>query len=248
MRPSFAAFIFFMCLTVPVISQDRFLHMKVSNDIEVIQISQHSYVHVSSTQVPGYGRVGSNGFIFADDGKALLFDTPMNDTLTEQLVTWIKDSLRLRITGFVPNHWHSDCMGGLKYLKKIGIPSYANEKTIAIATSKNLPLPRHSFADSLVLHLGDRVIVCKYYGSAHTTDNIITWIPSERILFGGCMVKETKSETIGNIADADLREWPKTLNRVIAAYPSAGIIIPGHGAIGGPELLKHTLKLLSRIN
>jgi metallo-beta-lactamase class B len=220
--------------------------MKISEDIEVIQISTNSYVHVSYTQLPGFGRIGSNGLIYAVNGEALLFDTPMNDSLTMQLVNWITDSLKVRIVGFVPNHWHDDCMGGLNYLLSIGIPSYANEKTIAIAKSKDLPIPQHGFVDSLTLYLGDQMVVCKYYGPAHTLDNIVTWIPSERILFGGCMVKEMKSETLGNIADADLAEWPNTIARVIANYSSANIVIPGHGALGNQELLKHTLDLLTK--
>jgi metallo-beta-lactamase class B len=218
MRTSKAIIIFIICLTAPAISQGTFHHIKVSEDIDIIQISAHSYVHVSYTQIPGFGRIGSNGFIFTDNGEALLFDTPMNDSLTKQLVDWIKDSLKVRIVGFVPNHWHDDCMGGLNYLNSIGIPSYANKKTIAIAKTKNLPIPQHGFVDSLVLHLGNKTVICKYYGPAHTPDNIVTWIPSESILFGGCMVKELKSESLGNIADADLTEWPKTIARVIADY------------------------------
>jgi len=246
MRTSLAIIISVLFLTIPASPQDMFNHIKVSKDIEVIQISTNSYVHVSYTQLPGWGRIGSNGLIYTVNGEVLLFDTPMNDSLTKQLVNWITDSLKMRIVAFVPNHWHDDCMGGLNYLNSIGISSYANEKTLAIAKSKNLPIPQHGFDDSLTLQIGNQSVICKYFGPAHTTDNIVTWIPSERILFGGCMVKELKSESIGNITDANLTEWPKTIARVIAAYPSATIVIPGHGAIGGQELLKHTQDLLMK--
>jgi metallo-beta-lactamase class B len=235
----------FLGLTASASSQEKFPHIKVSRDIELIQISQHSYVHVTYDQVPGYGRVGSNGYLFADNGIALLFNTPMNDSLTKQLVTWITDSMKLHIAGFVANHWHSDGIGGLKYLATIGIPSYAYDKTIALAKTNNLPIPRNKFIDSLMLHIGDLVTVSTYFGPSHTSDIIVTWIPSEKILYAGCMVKEMRSETLGNIADADLAEWPKTIARVIAAYPSAVIVIPGHGAIGGWELLQHTLDMVT---
>jgi metallo-beta-lactamase class B len=226
-------------------SQDKAVPIKVSNELEIIKISEHSYIHCSYTQVPGYGRVGSNGFIYTSNGEALLFDTPMTDSLTGQLVAYINDSLNVRIVGFVPNHWHDDCLGGLATLTRLGIPSYANEKTIAIARTKNLPVPQQGFVDSLIVHVGDRDILCRYYGPAHSTDNIITWFPSEKILFGGCMVKELKAETLGNLVDADLHEWPKTIARVIADFPAAEIVIPGHGAFGGRELLTHTLELLT---
>lgn len=246
MRTLTCVSVLLMCLSEVGFPQDTLRQNTVSKDIEVIQISEHSYVHVSYTQVPPFGRVGSNGLIFTRDKEALLFDTPMNDSLTMDLVNWIADSLKARIVGFVPNHWHNDCMGGLNYLNSIGIPSYANERTIAIAKSKNLPVAQHGFADSLTLRLGDQAVICKYYGPAHTVDNIVTWIPSERVLFGGCMVKDLKSQTLGNIADADLAEWPNTIGRVIAAYPSANFVVPGHGAVGGTELLKHTEELLTK--
>jgi metallo-beta-lactamase class B len=246
MRILVATIIFFLCLSVQVFSQEPWRQIKISEDLKVLQISEHSYVHVSYSQISGFGRVGSNGCIYTNNGEALLFDTPADDSLTEQLVLWITNSLKARIIGFVPNHWHIDCMGGLKYLKSIGIPSYANEKTIAIAKSNNLPLPQHNFHDSLTLHLGDKTVICKYFGSAHTIDNIVTWIPSERILFGGCMVKELKSGTLGNLADANRAEWPKTLSRVLAEYSTAEIVIPGHGEFGGKELLTHTLELLMK--
>lgn len=197
-----------VCLNTVGFSQDTLRHITVSKDIEVIQISKHSYVHVTYVQVPPFGRVASNGLIYTDNKEALLFDTPMNDSLTKDLVTWITDSLKVRIVGFVPNHWHDDCMGGLNYLNTIGIPSYANERTRTIAISKNLPVPQHGFADSLILYLDNQAVVCRYFGPTHTVDNIVTWIPSERVLFGGCMVKALKSETLGNLADADLTEWP----------------------------------------
>jgi metallo-beta-lactamase class B len=248
MRTALAIVIFNVCLTVPTFTQETFHHIKVSEDIDVIQLSTNSYVHVSYAEFPGFGRIGSNGFIYTNNGEALLFDTPVNDSLTEQLVTWMKDSLNVHLVGFVPNHWHADCMGGLNYLHSIGITSYAHEKTIAIAHSKNLPIPQHGFVDSLTLRLGDQIVVCKYEGPAHTVDNIVTWIPSERILFGGCMVKESKSNSLGNVADADLHEWPKTIGRVIADFPSTVIVIPGHGELGGQELLRHTQELLRKIN
>jgi metallo-beta-lactamase class B len=246
MRTSRAIAIFILCLTVPSCSQWTFQHIKVSKDIDIIQLSKNSYIHVSYSQVPGFGRTSSNGFIYTNNGEALLFDTPMDDSLTAQLVTWITHSLKVRIVGFVPNHWHVDCMGGLNYLNRVGIPSYAHEKTIAIAKSKNLPIPQHGFVDSLALHLGNQTVICKYYGPAHTSDNIVTWIPSEKILFAGCMVKELNSGILGNLADADLSEWPKTITRVIADYSSASIVIPGHGACGSQELLTHTQDLLTK--
>jgi metallo-beta-lactamase class B len=154
--------------------------------------------------------------------------------------------MKLKIVGFVPNHWHADCMGGLRYLQSIGIESYANQMTIKIARTKGLPIPTHGFKDSLTLSLGDKLIHCYYFGAGHTLDNIVVWIPSEKVLFGGCMVKEFNAKGLGNIVDADLNEWPKTIDKVIDKFKTAKIVIPGHGQFGGLELLRHTRELLTK--
>ena len=226
-------------------SQSGYKRIKVSNDIELIKISDHAYVHVSYAEIPPYGRVASNGLIFINGKNAFLFDTPVTDSQTKDLVTWLRDSLKLKIVGFVPNHWHSDCMGGLAYLQSQKIKSYANQKTIDIARSKHLPVPEHGFKDSLQLKLGNKLIQCFYFGAAHTIDNIIVWIPSEKILFPGCMVKSMDSKDLGNTADGDLSAYPKTIDKLIHKFPTAKIVIPGHGAIGGLELIKHTRALIA---
>ncbi len=175
-----------------------------------------------------------------------MFDTPVDDSLTKTLVSWIQDTMGIKIVAFVPNHWHSDCMGGLAYLESIGIESHANRKTIAIAEVNHLPVPAHAFADSLTLSLGDKEIFCYYPGPAHTLDNIVIWIPSERILFAGCMVKEMRATSLGNTADGDLAAYPHTIRKVLKKFGNADFVIPGHGQYGGVELLEHTMALASR--
>jgi metallo-beta-lactamase class B len=228
------------------IPQSNFKTTKISNDLELIQISQNAYVHVSYSMITTYGRVASNGLIYVNDGQAFLFDTPMNDSLTKALYSWITDSLNLKITGFVPNHWHADCMGGLGFLQSMGIKSYANQMTIDIAKEKGLPLPTYGFKDSLILTIGGKLIKCYYFGAAHSSDNIVVWIPSESILFAGCMVKDLNAQSLGNIADANLKEWPKTIDKLIEKFKLAKIVIPGHGQFGGFELLEHTKELLKK--
>ena len=60
-------------------------------------------------------------------------------------------------------------------------------------------------------------IESRFLGEAHTKDNIVTWIPSEHILFGGCQVKSLGSAK-GNLADANVDAWSETTRRIKAAY------------------------------
>jgi metallo-beta-lactamase class B len=227
-------------------SQNDYKRIKISNDIELIKISDNSFVHVSYSNLPQYGRISANGLIFINGFEAFLFDSPWTDSLTMDLVNWLRDSMKLKIVGFVPNHWHNDCMGGLGYIQNQKIQSYANQMTIDIAKTKNLPVPTFGFKDSLQLNLGDKLIKCYYLGAAHSTDNIVIWIPSEQILFAGCMIKSTNSKDLGNTADGDLKVYPKTIDNLINRFSMAKIVIPGHGQFGGYELIKHTKELLNK--
>lgn len=217
---------------------------RVSDDIELIQLSEKAYIHVSIAEMKGFGRVSCNGLILVDNGEALLFDTPATESQTETLARFIADSLHARIVGFVPNHWHGDCIGGLEYLHNQGVKSYANQMTIDLARQHDLPMPQQGFSDSLSLKLHDISIECHYLGGGHSTDNIVVWIPSERILFPGCLVKDMQSRGLGNLADGDIEAYPVTIQRVIDKFPDVRIVIPGHGQYGGRELLLHTWELL----
>jgi metallo-beta-lactamase class B len=227
-------------------AQADFKKIYISKDIELIKLSENAYVHVTYASLPNFGRFSSNGLIYIYGNEAFLFDSPVTDSLTMSLVTWLKDSMNLRIVGFVPNHWHEDCMGGLKCLQSQKIDSYANQMTIDIAKTKNLPVPAHGFQDSLQLQLGDRLIKCYYFGAAHSLDNIVVWIPSEKILFAGCMIKSINSKDLGNVVDGDLVTYPKTIDTLIERFPMAMIVIPGHGQHGGFELIEHTKELTTK--
>ena len=226
-------------------SQAEHQRIKVSADIELIRLSDNAYIHVSVSEIPGYGKVSSNGLILIDKGNAFLFDTPANDSLTRVLVTWLNKEMGVKITGFVPNHWHGDCMGGLGYLQSLNIKSYANQLTIDLARKNHLPVPDIGFRDSLNLQPGDKQISCYYFGAAHSKDNIVVWIPSEQILFAGCMVKSMESDNPGNMAEADLKAYPETLDRIAARFSTAKYVIPGHGQFGGMELIRHTKELIT---
>jgi metallo-beta-lactamase class B len=228
------------------LAQDVHQTFTVSEDLQIVKISEHCYVHISYLDAGAWNHVPCNGLICVDRGEALLFDTPPTDSITQKLIAWIGDSLHARIVGFAPNHWHVDCMGGLKAVHEAGIPSYAYELTKHIAVEKKLPVPDHAFKVSKILHAGSLTVVCEYFGAAHTTDNIVTWVPSENVLFPGCMVKELKAKNLGNIEDADLVQWPATLARIQKQFYDAKIVVPGHGDYGGLDLIQHTVDLLKK--
>ena len=60
------------------------------------------------------------------------------------------------------------------------------------------------------------------------------------------MVKSLESTTLGYLAEADLKHWPASLEKILEKYDSAQIVIPGHGRWGDMSLIRHTQKLLKQ--
>lgn len=221
--------------------------VRINPDLEVLKISDKVYLYLSWSTIGEWGRVGSNGLIVVDRGRAFLIDTPMEESQTAELAGWIKRNLKVRLTGFVPGHWHDDCVGGLAYLNRQGVKTYAGQRTNEILKSKGLPQAKADLADSAVLRVGDTELHCYYLGGGHSADNLVVWLPAEKILFGGCLLKDTSATGLGNTADAvSTDEWYKTVVRVDEKFPQAEIIVPGHGKTGGREILSHTKKLLEQ--
>jgi metallo-beta-lactamase class B len=119
---------------------------------------------------------------------------------------------------------------------------------IAAFRGARLVPPDHVLPASrdITLTLGGERLVVHDPGPAHSPDNVVVFFPRRQVLFAGCMIKSGDSETMGNVADADLGAWPAALANVRAAFPNAARVVPGHGAAGGMELLDHTRRLLER--
>ena len=64
-------------------------------------------------------------------------------------------------------------------------------------------------------------------------------------MFGGCLVKEIGAGK-GNLEDANVSEWSKTIKGVKAKYGNAEIIVPGHGEAGNQGLLDYTIQLFKK--
>ena len=215
-----------------------------SNDLTVTQITENCFVHISFLQTNDFGNVPCNGLIVTNNNEAIIFDTPTNENNSEELINWIKGTLKCKINAIIPGHFHEDCLGGLKAFDKNNIPSYANFKTIELAKENNSNVPRNSFKDSLTLKVGDKIVTAKFFGEGHTKDNVVGYFASENVMFGGCLIKEIGAGK-GYLGDANVNDWSGTVENVKKAYPDVRIVIPGHGEYGNKELLDYTINLFN---
>ncbi len=215
----------------------------ISDNLYIEKISDNLWLHVSLVTSEEFGTFNSNGAIYVVDGEAVVIDTPIELDVTQSLLDWI-DEQGIEIKAVIPTHHHEDCLGGLSLFHERNITSYGHSLTKTLATKKGLEPPKNTFNGFIDLDLIDRPISMEYHGEGHTLDNIIVWMPDEKSIFGGCMIKSLGAGK-GNLNDANIKDWSNTVSKVKAAHPEALIIIPGHGNHGNQELLDYTIKMFA---
>jgi metallo-beta-lactamase class B len=184
--------------------------------------------------------------IYLNGNEAIVFDTPTNDSASAELIEWIEINQGRKIKALVVTHFHDDCLGGLKQFHNNGTKSFASHKTIELAKNTNVKvLPESGFSSAIEFKIGNQSVFASFYGSGHTLDNIVGYIPQEETLFGGCLIKSMNASK-GYLGDADISAWPKTVESIKKDLPDLKIVIPGHGNYGGKELLDYTIELFRK--
>jgi glyoxylase-like metal-dependent hydrolase (beta-lactamase superfamily II) len=144
-------------------------------------------------------------------------------------------------------HFHEDRTGGLTFFRQLGIDTYTTAATDSISAYRGFPRAQFIMANDTSFQLGNLVMETYYPGPGHTTDNIVCWFPEQRILYGGCLIKSTVDQSLGNTSDGDLKAYASSVKRVNRKYHKAKIIIPGHHDWTDTQSIKNTLKMAKAI-
>jgi metallo-beta-lactamase class B len=216
-----------------------------SENLIIRKLSEHTYQHISYLQTQSFGKVDCNGMIVVNGNEAVIFDTPADNKSSRELIDYLTKKRGFKINGIIATHFHVDCLGGLEEFHKSGFPSFANQLTIEFAKNKNFAVPQNGFKNTFALDIGDKKVYVEFFGEGHTRDNVVGYFPDDNVLFGGCLIKETGAGK-GNLEDANTAAWPETVRKIKAKYPQAKVVIPGHGKLGGTELLDYTIELFEK--
>lgn len=213
-----------------------------SEILKIEKLNDHVFIHTSYLEAESFGTVSCNGMVYLNGNEAIIFDTPTSNPASAELVDWIGDK---NIKGLVVTHFHVDCLGGLDEMHSRDIKSYSTLRTVKLATeNKETVLPQIGFDQEMKFTIGGESVLAKFIGEGHTKDNIIGYIPSQKTMFGGCLIKHMKAGK-GNLNDANTAAWSMTLEKIKNEFTELETVIPGHGAIGGPELLDFTIDLFN---
>lgn len=210
-----------------------------SSNLQLKQLSENTWIHISYLQTNDYGKVPCNGLVYTHQGEGIVFDTPSSDSASIELISFFQNK-GISIKKVVPTHFHYDCLGGLNPFHDAEILSSSSLQTFDLAVETgNVPIPKEVFEGNQSFKVGNKTVELIHFGAGHTLDNMVAYIPSEEILFGGCLVKSINAGK-GNLADADTLQWAPTIHKILDTYPNLKTVIPGHGPHGGVELLSYT--------
>ena len=224
---------------------------KLSEDsvqLRPIQVAPHTYF------VQGFPEMGSStnqnfisnaGFVVTPKGVVVV-DALGSPILAKKLIQEIARITPLKVVAVIVTHYHADHIYGLQEFKKIGAKIYAQgegRNYLSSDTAKQrLIASRIDFAPwvnantQLVaadvwidqrtkLTIGGIEFLVSRVGPAHAPEDLMVYIPSEKVLFVGDLVFRGRIPFVGN---ADSKGWLVALDEIEKLKPK--IIVPGHGA------------------
>jgi len=215
--------------------------------VKVTPLTKRLYVHTSyrtyqGTPFPANGLIARtrDGIVLVDTGWDVLGDS----TNTRQLLDWIDQNLHEPVRFCIVTHYHDDRVAGISLLRKAGVRVISTALTAELAAREGYEKPEGWLPADTTLMVGRLPIRCYFAGEGHTSDNIVVWFPTERVLFGGCLVKSYAAFGLGNIANANLTAWPNTIRQLQRTFPNPRFVVPGHQEWDKTTSLEQTLRLL----
>lgn len=217
-------------------------------EVKAIQVAPNTYFvqgvpEMGSKQNQNF--ISNAGFVVTPKGVVVI-DALGSPVLAQKLIQEIRKITKQKIVAVVLTHYHADHVYGLQEFKRLGATIYAQRdglNYLASETAKQrLIASRIDFApwvnanthlvaadvwidQSKTITVGGVEFILNRVGPAHAHEDLIVYVPSEKVLFAGDLVFRGRIPFVGN---ADSRGWMSALDQIQKLNPK--IVVPGHGA------------------
>jgi cyclase len=196
-------------------------------------------------QLDGSWGLNNAGILVGDSGVTVV-DTAFTEPRARFLRQTVERVSTRPVRTLVNTHHHGDHTYGNYLFPEATIIGHrlCREAVLAtgLETQKYFPgvdwgeieivAPFVTFDDRLTLHVDDAPLELISMAPAHTTNDIIVWMPERRILFAGDLVFNggTPFVVMGSVAGT-----LTALERLRSL--GAELVVPGHGSVCGPEVI-----------
>ena len=198
-----------------------------------------------------------NSVFYVGPKSVTLIGTGWSPAVASLIRQKIRSITKEPISEVIDTDFNPERAGGNAYWKQIGAQVLSTKLTASllaqrwakqsIETRANFPdypevplsLPTKTFTGDFNLQNGQ---VREFYlGPSHTVDDIFVYFPVEKVLYAGNILKER----VGNLAQADLPSYVRTLQRLKDLHLPIDYIVAGHWSpVHGPDLVDTYLGFL----
>ncbi len=191
--------------------------------------------------------ISNAGFVITDD-RVVVIDALGAPALGRALIAAIGRLTKQPIRYLFVTHYHAAHIYGLQAFKDIGttiiahregreyllseqarLRFEASQQELARWIDRNTRLvepDRWLDAEVTPLQVGERDIVIRQVGPAHTPEDLSVHVPARGVLFAGDLVFRGRIPYVGQ---ADSERWIALLKQLIQLKPRVLVLVPGHG-------------------
>jgi len=185
---------------------------------------------------------GNTGFIVGKSG-VIVFDAKMTPEAAKDMLAAIAKITPKPVTHVILSHSDADHVNGLAGFPK-GLTIIAQENCKSeMEASKGTPnaapqdhLPTQTFDKELDLTIDGVRVQLRHWVPAHTSGDLVMYLPEEKIVFGGDMVDLTQFALIHAQKGGTSEGWITSMNGIVAI--NADTFVSGHGGLETTATLK----------
>ena len=218
-----------------------------NSPLQISHLTGDFYVYRTFNDYKGV-KVSANAMYVVTKEGVVLFDAPWDKTQFQPLLDSIEAKHNKSVVMVFATHSHEDRAGGLEFYRRKGIKTYSGKLTDEILKENKEARAGFIVPKDATFTVGQYNFEVYYPGKGHAPDNIVVWFGKEKILYGGCFVKSAGAKDLGNLGDADVKEWEKSIKKVQAKFKKPKYVISGHDDGTTSEAISHTLKLVQEFN
>lgn len=212
--------------------------------LEITPLTRNLFVYVSHGFFAGKPYPANAMYLVTPRG-VVLFDTPWDKAYFQPLLDSIWNRHHKKVILCISTHFHDDRTGGLAYYNAKGIKTYTTHLTDSLSKVNHNNRASSLMPGDTTFHVGGHTFQTYYPGPGHAPDNIVIWFPKEKVLYGGCLVKSVAVDNLGNLGDADVIAWGRSLQKIQRRFPDPTYVIVGHKAWRDKRSIAHTLAMIT---